>query len=254
MNDARQQWENRAAKSSSSLSGVLFQGLSEQANSVLHDWHAWIVREIFLPKLPMGARILDLGCGYGRLSRIIAAERPDIQLIGQDLAMVYCREFAVSCGPCAVADATRPPFDANSFDGIISITCLMYVARAELTRTLGALRGILRPGGVFLTVDPGYELQHLIARLRGHRSHSATGGQGFTRDEYLDSFERSSFVVTETGGNPFLSLGLIIPGVAASSAPWVGSALASHGQRDHRAAGYARYALHRWIMARVAGA
>ncbi|CAM0997943.1 class I SAM-dependent methyltransferase [Rhodanobacter sp. Root179] len=251
MNDARRQWENRAAKGISSLSGVLFQGLSEQANSALHDWHAWIVREIFLPKLPMGARILDLGCGYGRLSRVIARERPDIQLIGQDLAMPYCQEFSASCGPCAVASATKPPFDANTFDGIISITCLMYVGRAEVTRTLEALRGTLKPEGVFLAVDPGYELQRLIARLRGRRSHSTTGGQGFTRDQYLESFERSSFVVTETGGNPFLSLALVVPGVAASNASWVGSALSKQGEKDQRAGGYSRFALHRWIMARV---
>lgn len=250
MGSVKEQWEKRAVKSSSSLSGVLFQGLSEQANSVLNDWHAWIVREIFLPKLPTGARVLDLGCGYGRLSKIIAAERPDIHLIGQDLAMTYCRMFADAYGPCAVADAAKPPFVTDSFDGIISITCLMYVPRTEFLQTLEALWGILRSGGVLLSVDPGYELQQLIARLRGGKSHSSTGGQGFSREEYRHSFERSSFAVTEVGGNSFMSSALIVPGVARSTAPWIGAALASQGRRDRRTAGYGRFALHRWIAAK----
>lgn len=249
MSDVRKQWEKRAVKSNSLLSGVLFQGLSERANSVLHDWHAWVVREVFLPKLAVGARVLDLGCGYGRLSKIIAAERPDIQLVGQDLALAYCRMFAKAYGPCALADATKPPFVADAFDGIISITCLMYVPRTELAHTLETLRSILRLGGVFLSVDPGYELQHLIARMRRDKSHSATGGQGFSREEYRDLFEQSSFVVAAVGGNPCLSTALIVPGVAKSNADWVSATLARLGRRDCRTAGYSRFALHRWIMA-----
>ena len=250
MSSVKEQWEKRAVKSSSLLSGVLFQGLSEQANSVLNDWHAWIVREIFLPKLPTGARVLDLGCGYGRLSKVIATERPDIHLIGQDLAMTYCRLFADAYGPCALADAAKPPFVAESFDGIISITCLMYVPRTELSQTLKTLWGILRSGGVLLSVDPGYELQHLIARLRGKQSHSPTGGQGFFRDEYRQLFERSSFSVTEVGGNSFMSSALIVPGVARSNVPWICAALTGQGRRDRRTAGYGRFALHRWIASK----
>lgn len=252
MNDTRQQWEQRADRSSSSLSGVLFQGLSEAANSALHDWHAWIIREVFLPKLPIGGRVLDLGCGYGRLSKIIAKARPDIELVGQDLAMTYCRIFVDSCGPCTVADAARPPFVAGSFDGIISITCLMYVPSADLTRVVTALRGILRPGGVFLGVDPGYELQRLIARVRGRKSYSATGGEGFTCREYLSAFAQSSFAVEQVGGNPRLSLALLVPGLAASTASWVGSALANAGRQDNRVSGYSRFALHRWVLAKTA--
>lgn len=251
--DARQQWEKRALRNSSGLSGVLFQGLSEQANSVLHDWHAWIIREVFLPKLPIGARILDLGCGYGRLSKVIADQRPDIEVVGQDLAISYCRTFASSYGPCIVADARNMPFPPASFDGIISITCLMYVACNELRQTLHGLGVILRPGGIFLSVDPGYELQRVVALLRGNRARSTTGGRGYTRGEYLEAFRRSPFAIEETGGNPRLSLALLIPGVAASTAEWVGLALANRGKQDHRPKGYSWFALHRWVMATMVG-
>jgi SAM-dependent methyltransferase len=249
MNGLRDQWETRAVRSSSSLSGVLFQGLSEQANSVLHYWHAWIVRNVFLPKLQAGARVLDLGCGYGRLSRIIAAERPDIQLIGQDLAMPYCQTFAKGCGPCVLADAGSPPFADESFDGIISITCLMYLPEAELAHALESLRKTLRRGGVFLSVEPGYEVQQLIARARGGASQSPTGGLGFSRKRYRRAFERASYTITDAGGNTYLSAALLVPGIARSDASCIAKMLGRLGGADHRRNGYSFFALHRWIAA-----
>lgn len=252
MNDVRRQWELRAQNSPTCLSGVLFQGLSEQSNSILHEWHAWIVRTQFLPRLPHSARILDLGCGYGRLSKVIATERPDIQLIGQDLALDYCRMFIAACGPCALADASAPPFLPASFDGVMAITCLMYVPDEALTHTLAALHSILRINGVMLSIDPGYELQHLIARLRGKKSRSLTGGQGFEREQYVGLF-KPGFQVASCGGNRHLSRALIVPGVAASQRRWIGAILARAGKQDRLASGYDRFALHRWVLAKKAG-
>jgi len=106
---------------------------------------------------------------------------------------------------------------------------------------------------VLVSVDPGHELQRLVARLRGKKSHSPTGGEGFSRQDYRRMFEQASFVVAETGGNSFLSAALITPGVARSNSRWVGGALASLGQRDHQLGGYSRFALHRWIAAKKSG-
>jgi SAM-dependent methyltransferase len=249
MNEVRQQWEARA-RMSTCLSGVLFQGLSQDANAALDAWHAWIVRTVFLPQLRQSARILDLGCGYGRLSKIVADERPDIQIIGQDLALDYCRIFAGNCGPCALADASMPPFLAGSFDGIMAITCLMYIPRPAVTQALRHLQALLRADGAILAVDPGYELQRLIARVRGGKSTSPTGGLGFKREEYAHGFEESGFSLVAKGGNPRLSRALMIPGVAPSRRAWVAALLARRAQGDCAPGGYTRFALHRWLLAR----
>jgi hypothetical protein len=92
----------------------------------------------------------------------------------------------------------------------------------------------------------------VIARLRGKKSRSLTGGQGFKRDEYVDLFG-SGFEVTGCGGNPHLSRALIVPGVAASQRRWIGAVLARAGKRDRSASGYDRFALHRWVLARKIG-
>ena len=101
-----------------------------------------------------------------------------------------------------------------------------------------------------LSVDPGYEVQHIIARLRRHRSSSLTGGFGFTQEEYLRCFDQSGFTVAASGGNPHLSNALLVPGVAKSTWSWVGRALAYQRRRDSDVSGYRRFALHRWLLSR----
>ncbi|MEO8671044.1 MAG: class I SAM-dependent methyltransferase [Tahibacter sp.] len=250
MREGRRSWEQRATDSETCLSGVLFQGLSEHANSLLDDWHAWIVREVLLPTLPPNATVLDFGCGYGRLSAVITRARPDLRVVGQDLALPYCKLFAQSCGPCVLADATQPPFLPASMDCIVAVTSLMYVPRDRIAGTLANLHAILRPDGVILAVDPGLELQTLIARLRGGGRPSPTGGMGFGRIEYLHCLEQSGFSICEKGGNPYLSLPLLIPGVAKGRSALVAAGLARLAGMDHGKSGYARHALHRWTLAR----
>jgi SAM-dependent methyltransferase len=248
MDEVRDQWERRAGESHSSLSGVLFRGLSEYANSLLHDWHAWIVRSVFLPRLPMYARILDLGCGYGRLSAVIAAERPDIEVIGQDLALNYCRIYSQSVGTCVQASAEKLPFAEHCFDGIMTVTCLMYPERLEIPRLLAGLRATLRPGGLILGVDPGLELQHFVSRVRGRRASSPTGGLGFGLAEYRQVFDAAGLGILASGGNPAISMGLLMPGAAHASGGFARAALHRLAQVDHCASGYSRMALHRWLL------
>lgn len=249
LDDVRASWEQRAAEFGPSLSGVLLRNLSEEANRAIGDWTANIVRDAFLPQLGNGASVLDLGCGYGRLSQVIAAERPDLRLTGQDIALGYCRQYLAPERSCVVADVARIPFADASFDGVLSVACLMYVPRDAM---LDALRGIearLRPGGVALILDPGRELQQWIARVIPRRSASPTGGAGFARAEYRELAEHAGFRVLRQGGNPALSLGLVVPGFAKSRRSAVVSLLASLGLRD-RAGGYAKFALHRWLLLR----
>ena len=248
MDEVRNQWERRAEENNTSLSGVLFRGLSEYANSLLHDWHAWIVRNVFLPRMPMHARVLDLGCGYGRLSSVIATERPDIELVGQDLALGYCRIFSQSVGSCVQASAESLPFVKHCFDGIMTVTCLMYPSREDIPRLLAGLCVALRPGGLLLAIDPGQELQHFVSQVRGRRASSPTGGLGFGLAEYRQLFDAADFGIVASGGNPAISMGLLVPGAAHVRRGMMRAVLHRLAQVDHRASGYSRLALHRWLL------
>lgn len=248
MDETRRSWEQRAYESNRDIKGVLFRGLSEQSNLHVHDWHAWIVLNVLLPRLPQQARLLDLGCGYGRLSDVVARARPDIEIVGQDIASGYCRIFAESHGRCVLASAMQPPFRDACFDGILGVTCLMYAPRVSVPSTLALLNLLLRPRGVILMLDPGIEMQKAAALVRRRRAVSPTGGSGFGSIEYRQLLVRAGFTVAAAGGNPFLSSVLLVPGIARIAGRRMHAMLSRVAKFDHRETGYSRLALHRWIF------
>ena len=141
------------------------------------------------------------------------------------------------------------PFANASFDAILSVTCLMYVPRERAGDAWRGVAALLRPGGVALLLDPARELQETIARVRPKRSASPTGGEGFRRAEYETLARDAGFEVLARGGNPALSLGLLVPGIANSNSARIASLLASLAMRD-REGGYSPLALHRWLLVR----
>lgn len=89
--------------------------------------------------LEPGARVLDLGCGYGFALRMLAAR--GYAAIGLDLAPEAAS--AASTGGCVVvADAERPPVREGSLDGI-TMECVLSLLpdkQAALSRAHRALR------------------------------------------------------------------------------------------------------------------
>lgn len=248
--DVRASWERRAKESGAQLSGVLFRGLSESANAAIHAWHTWIVKTIFAPLIPKHGKVLDLGCGYGRISRVLTDGRSDLLMVGQDVALAYCRLYRAEGYSCVCADAANLPYAQASFHAVLAVTCLMYAERSSVPKVLHGLRDLIRPGGALLLLDPGVELQHMVAAVRGNRGRSPTGGSGFARGEYVRLVEEAGFRIVAKGGNPWLSALLLLTG-GKGRTPYgffVGL-LGRSLRKDCRRSGYSRFALHRWVVA-----
>ncbi|MDI3260691.1 MAG: class I SAM-dependent methyltransferase [Sinobacteraceae bacterium] len=244
MNSLRRRWERRAEQAGDTFAGVLFQGLSDTANRALHVWHGRVLEARFLPRLPPGARVLDLGCGYGRLGRIVRERRPDIFLVGQDLALPYCRSYARNVAPAVQADLEAAPFVAGGFDGIYAVTALMYVEPARRPAAFAGLVRLLRPGGIALLLDPGAELISLLKCFR--RGAAETAGTGFRRAQYVELARRAGLDLLDSGGNPRDSAIMLV-----SAGGWLARRLVARWiGRDGPHGGYSIAALHRWLLLR----
>ncbi|HJS66592.1 MAG TPA: class I SAM-dependent methyltransferase [Nitrospiraceae bacterium] len=103
----------------------------------------------WLQYLPVGTRLLDLGCGGGR-------DAGDLDLRGYRVVGVDRTKALLSAGrrryrslPLVRADLRQLPFHATSFDGLWAAASLMHLPKPEVRRILADLCKLVRPGGLF---------------------------------------------------------------------------------------------------------
>jgi SAM-dependent methyltransferase len=121
------------------------------------------------------ARVLDFGCGWGRLTRFLARDVASGNLYGCDPVesiLDVCRRTRV---PATLARSdfapAQLPFDAT-FDLAFAFSVFTHLSEAAHLRCLEALHTAMRPGAVLVvTVRPAayLELMQLVpdARLEG---------------------------------------------------------------------------------------
>ena len=78
------------------------------ASSVLSDWCSKLI--------PFNSKVLDVGCGDGRLARLIADKRPDISISGIDV-----RQRNDAAIPVETFDGKSIPYDEGSFDVVMFV-------------------------------------------------------------------------------------------------------------------------------------
>jgi SAM-dependent methyltransferase len=102
--------------------------------------------------LPWGARVLDVPCGWGRHTRLLAES--GYAAVGADLSWPLLRHArqAAAEPPLAAADVRRLPFADACFDAVLNVcTSLgLFLDDAQDVAVLAEARRVLRPGGVFL--------------------------------------------------------------------------------------------------------
>ncbi|OPX18808.1 MAG: hypothetical protein BZ151_12595 [Desulfobacca sp. 4484_104] len=103
--------------------------------------------------LPPGGLLLDVGTGPGRLLKMIARRRPDIQTIGLDISprmaalsqRRLCRSHLARRAVVLVASATALPFAGQSFDLVVAT--MSYHHWREPILGVQELLRVLKPRG-----------------------------------------------------------------------------------------------------------
>ena len=125
--------------------------------------------------LPSGeGRVLDLGAGTGRSSIMVLRERPRATLVASDL---FGESFELHFGgqespqerllanlraagvddraSIATADMRHLPFEADSFDALVSAYAMDHLGRAGAVEALAEAARVIKPGGDFLLILVG---------------------------------------------------------------------------------------------------
>jgi SAM-dependent methyltransferase len=116
------------------------------------------------------SRVLDFGCGWGRLTRYLARDVAPGRLYGCDPVegiLQVCRENRV---PATLARSEpvpeRVPFDGE-FELAFAFSVFTHISESAHQSCLRALHGCLRPGGLLvLTVRPP-EYMRVSSMMRG---------------------------------------------------------------------------------------
>jgi SAM-dependent methyltransferase len=101
-------------------------------------------------RLPLGARVLDLGCGNGKKLGRLAGR--GFRLTGLDVSAEQLRLARAEVAEATFlhADFAQLSVDPQSLDAVTALYSLMHVPRAEHPALLARIQSWLRPGGLFL--------------------------------------------------------------------------------------------------------
>ena len=111
--------------------------------------------------VPPGSKVLDVGCGTGEMAARLA--EGGYEAWGVDIAepMIRYACHRHKSGQFRVGDVERIPFDDNSFDAVVCLGVIEYLANDE--RALSEIRRVLKPGGSAVVSTPSAvsPLQHM---------------------------------------------------------------------------------------------
>ena len=100
-----------------------------------------------------GDRVLDVGCGSGALTTYLA-EGVDARFVGVDLDPALIEAAGKTACPNAsflCADALALPFEAGSFDAVISHTFFTAIFQAETA--MAEMRRVCKKGGIMASIS-----------------------------------------------------------------------------------------------------
>jgi len=132
-----------------------------------------------------GQRVLDLGCGTGTLTILMKQAVPQATVVGLDgdpETLAIAREKAERAGLAIELEhvlAWDAPFEASSFDRVLSSLVFHHLTTENKRRTLAKIREWLRPGGELHVADWG-------------RPHDPLMRMAFLTVQLLDGFETTS--------------------------------------------------------------
>lgn len=182
----KREWEDRERQYGSTKRAVLLKRLPFWVNRYIHARHMRFIKNA----IPNNTNtVLDIGCGYGRVSGELKRYMPGLSFTGVEVCTGFAASYERDIGTCfcgAIEDfSSKEPFDF-----VIVVTLLMYIQESDLADVVKKIWSFVAPGGVFVCIEPAVEMLNLWRRLSSSGSASPTGGDvlHFRKDEMMSLF------------------------------------------------------------------
>lgn len=144
--------------------------------------------------IPPQSKVLEVGCGLGHTTAMLAKSRPDIQIIGTDLKYHFTwgllEKIGCSYRECNAVDL---PFEPEEFDTVISFGVIEHTYDDILF--LKEIHKCLKPGGfnILFQIPNEYSLNELASRLLSIDHHK----KRYRSSEIKRLFNRCNFKITD---------------------------------------------------------
>lgn len=125
----------------------------------MNEWAGYHL-DNFKFAFPPGARILDVGCGFGKQMEEVVSQ--GCQVFGLDIdpaSLESCKERGLTVFK---AMAERLPLENESFDGVI---CQVMISYTMENRVIQEISRVMKPGAIFYLFShgAGYYLKYLLS-------------------------------------------------------------------------------------------
>lgn len=96
------------------------------------------------------AKILDIGCGPGNITRYLLSKRPDFEILGIDLAknMIALAEKNNPTATFKVMDSRHISALTSQYDAMVCGFCLPYLSSSDTQQLIHNMGELVRKGGM----------------------------------------------------------------------------------------------------------
>lgn len=203
----KKEWEKRSLYFGDTLRGVLFAAFPNSLNDRHHNWELSILKRFF-PKNKKRVNVLDLGCGYGRLSCLLSKAFKNAYFYGVDVAEEYVDIYNQKLkgkGKAILADVKNLPLKTQEFDFILMVAILTYMTDEEIKSLIEKIKNIAQNDATILVIEnnisginyfTGFGLFTKIKKVMGRENKFAIKAKNF-KDGEIENYFKNGFSLCE---------------------------------------------------------